>query len=238
MARSNGAGLDSKGPLEPRVGSSLRLGSAESRFVSMRVGAKLRILHVGKFYPPRMGGIETHLHALCGELRKVSDVSILVASEDSSDKDEVVEDVPVLRAGTILNLASAPFCPTMTSRIRASEADLVHLHLPNPPAILAYLASGHPGPLILTYHSDTIRHKLLGALIQPLLHAALRRSSAIIVTSPNYLRTSPVLTRYRARGKVIPHGIHVAVLNALTVRLSSTSGNNMGTGSSSAWVVW
>ena len=184
--------------------------SQKRRFVSMRVGAKLRILHVGKFYPPRMGGIETHLHALCGELRKVSDVSILVASEDSSDKDEVVEDVPVLRAGTILNLASAPFCPTMTSRIRASEADLVHLHLPNPPAILAYLASGHPGPLILTYHSDTIRHKLLGALFQPFLHAALRRSSAIIVTSPNYLRTSPVLTRYRARCKVIPHGIHVA----------------------------
>src|SRR5437899_12217074 len=121
MARSNGAGLDSKGPLEPRVGSSLRLGSAESRFVSMRVGAKLRILHVGKFYPPRMGGIETHLDALCGELRKVSHVSILVASEDSSDKDAVADDVPVLRAGTIWNLASRPSCPTIPPRIRASQ---------------------------------------------------------------------------------------------------------------------
>ena len=170
---------------------------------------RLRILHIGKFYPPNMGGIETHLHALCGELRKVVDVRVLVASEDSNTKDEVLEGVPVSRVGTVLSLASAPFCPAMTSRIRASDADLVHLHLPNPSAILAYLASGHPGPLIVTYHSDTIRHKLLGALFQPLLQAALRRSFAIIVTSPNYLHTSPVLSMHRARCKVIPYGIRV-----------------------------
>ncbi len=170
----------------------------------------MRILHVGKFYPPHMGGIETHLHVLCGELRKVSDVRVLVASEDSSAKDDVFEDVPVFRARTILNLASAPLCPGMTPRIRASGADLVHLHLPNPSAILAYLASGHSGPLIVTYHSDTIRQKLLGALFQPFLHAVLRRSSAIIVTSPIYLRTSPVLSSHRARCEVIPYGIRVA----------------------------
>jgi rhamnosyl/mannosyltransferase len=39
------------------------------------------------------------------------------------------------------------------------------------------------------------------------LHAALRRSSAIIATSPNYLASSPVLAHHREKCVVIPLGI-------------------------------
>jgi rhamnosyl/mannosyltransferase len=84
---------------------------------------------------------------------------------------------------------------------------LVHIHVPNPAAVLAYLASGHRGPLVITYHSDTVKQKVLGRMFEPLLNAALRRSAAIIATSPNYLATSPVLQVFRDRCQVIPYGI-------------------------------
>ncbi len=74
-------------------------------------------------------------------------------------------------------------------------------------AVLAYLASGHRGRLVVTYHSDMVRQKFLGAMFEPLLHLALRRSAAIIVTSPNYLSTSSVLARHRDKCVVIPLGI-------------------------------
>jgi rhamnosyl/mannosyltransferase len=75
---------------------------------------------------------------------------------------------------------------------------------------MAYLASGHRGKAIFTYHSDTVKQKVLGTLFQPLLDAALRRSSAVIATSPNYLATSPVLATVRDRCHVIPYGIDLS----------------------------
>src|SRR5580698_5702185 len=56
--------------------------------------AKLSVLHVGKFYPPHMGGIETHLQALCGALRNHADVRVIVSSEDRNTVEEMVDSVP------------------------------------------------------------------------------------------------------------------------------------------------
>jgi glycosyltransferase involved in cell wall biosynthesis len=171
---------------------------------------KLRVLQVGKFYPPHMGGIETHLQALCGALREHADLRVIVSSEDRNTVEELVDSVPVARLSTLLTAFSTAISPGMVSRIRNSDAELVHIHLPNPTAVLAYLASGHRGPLVVTYHSDTVKQKVLGRLFEPLLNAALRRSSAIIATSPNYLATSTVLQAFRERCHVIPYGIDTA----------------------------
>jgi rhamnosyl/mannosyltransferase len=170
----------------------------------------LKVLQIGKFYPPHMGGIETHLQALCGALRPSVDLRVIVASDDDRPVEETIEGVRVSRVPTRLTLASTPLCPGMVREIGRSEAALVHIHLPNPTAVLAYLASGHRGALVVTYHSDTVRQKVLGPLFAPFLHRALRQASAIIATSPDYRRTSTVLARYLDRCHVIPYGIDVA----------------------------
>lgn len=167
----------------------------------------LKVLQVGKFYPPHMGGIETHLQALCGELQRTVDLRVIVASDNDYAVEESIDGVRVFRVPTRLILASTPLCPGMVQAIRRSGADIVHLHLPNPTAVLAYLASGHRGHLVVTYHGDTVRQKVLAALFAPFLHRALGKASAIIATSSDYRRTSPVLARHLDRCHVIPHGI-------------------------------
>jgi glycosyltransferase involved in cell wall biosynthesis len=166
-----------------------------------------QVLHIGKYYPPHMGGIETHLQALARGLKDSVDVRVVVSSDDSRTRREVSDGVPLLRVPTPLTVASTPLSPAMVRQIRNSDADLLHIHLPNPAAVLAYLTSGYHGKVIFTYHSDIIRQKILGPLFEPLLHAALRRADAIVVTSPNYLRTSPVLAEHQERCHVIPYGI-------------------------------
>ena|SRR5579872_2428449 len=168
-----------------------------------------KVLHVGKFYPPHMGGIETHLQTLCGELSKSLQLHVIVASDDSRHSDEVVNGVAVSRLATRVSVASTPICPSMVTQIHGTDADIVHMHFPNPLAVMALLTSRYRGRVVVTYHSDTVRQKVLGPLFEPWLQAALRRSAAIITTSPNYQRTSAALARHLDRCNVIPYGIHV-----------------------------
>jgi len=168
---------------------------------------KMRVLHVGKFYPPHMGGIETHLQALCRELHKSVDLQVLVANDHRESIDEVLDGVNISRVATHLTLASTPFCPGLVEKIRSSQADIIHLHLPHPVAVLAYFASRSKAKVVVTYHSDTVRQKVLGPLFEPFLHALLRRTDAIIVSSPDYQRSSRVLARHADRCHIIPFGI-------------------------------
>jgi len=167
---------------------------------------KPRVLHLGKFYPPRKGGMESHLQVLCTELARYYDVKVVVADKCGTPN-RLEGGVSVVRLRSVLTLAAAPFCPNIVGEIRRSKASLVHIHWPNPGAILAYLAGGLGARLIITYHSDVIRQQFLSVLFRPFLEMAFDRASAIIVSSPNYIRSSTVLRRYSDRCHVIPFGI-------------------------------
>jgi glycosyltransferase involved in cell wall biosynthesis len=172
-------------------------------------GRRLRVVHLGKFYPPYVGGIETHLQALCGELRKSVDVRVIVANENARSEEAVLDGVTVARLRMLFRIAGAPVCASIVRKLRATDADIVHLHLPNPIVVLAYLASRHRGRLIATWHSDVVRHQALARLYSPFQRAFLRACRALIATSPNYIESSQVLSANRERCLVIPYGIPV-----------------------------
>ena len=123
-----------------------------------------------------MGGMETHLQSLCGGLQDLVDLKVIVANDARHSATDVVDGINVMRLGRSFNFAAAPICPDMSRRIREAEADIIHIHVPNPTAILAYLASRHRGRLVVTYHSDIIRQKVMGRAFRPVLERALRRS--------------------------------------------------------------
>lgn len=170
---------------------------------------RLRVLHVGKFYPPYRGGMETHLQTLAHELAAEVDVEVLVSNEGRETDREMDGPVPVTRIGTAATFASASVNPGMARAIRRARADVVHFHHPNPTGVLSYLASGYRGPLVVTYHSDIVRQRLLGAVFSPVLHRFLRCAHTILATSPDYARSSPVLRRHSGRVRVVPFGIRV-----------------------------
>src|SRR6266550_4490865 len=174
---------------------------------------RVRVLQLGKFYPPHMGGIETHVEVLCQSLRDRVEMQVAVASDTWRSKDEVVRRINVSRVGNIAHMTSVPICPGLVQRIRRSRADIVHLHLPNPGGMLALIASGYKGSVVLTYHSDVVRQRILGALFQPILKRVLKRAAAVIATSEKYVETSPVLRAHLDRCRVIPYGISLDRFN-------------------------
>lgn len=168
---------------------------------------RLKVLQVGKYYPPYRGGMEHHLQALCRELRDAVSVKVVVANEQRRETVNNIDGVQVKRLAPLFNVGSAPICPSLSREIRNSQADVVHLHVPNPPAMLALIASGYNGPLVLTWHSDIIRQTALLPLVRPLERILMNRCDAIVATSPNYIDSSSTLSRYRDKCHVIPHGI-------------------------------
>jgi glycosyltransferase involved in cell wall biosynthesis len=168
---------------------------------------KPSVMHVGKFYRPHFGGIETHVEALCQELGKMMHVRVLVANDSRRREDCVIDGVQVSRAAQRMSIAGAPVCPAMAWRIRRDRPDIVHLHLPNPAAALAVLLSGFRGRLVVTWHSDVIRQHWLSKIYSPIQRVLLNRCSAIVASSPNYIESSEELSRFKNRCHVIPYGI-------------------------------
>ncbi len=167
------------------------------------------VLHIGKFYPPHMGGIETHLETLCAHLRDRFDVRVLAANHEPGRQSDVRNGIPVTRLPTPFSITSAPVNPGMGAAIRAERPDLVHVHLPHPGGVLGLLGSGYRGPIVATYHSDVVRQRIMSAVFRPFLDRLLDRTRVIIATSAPYIDGSPVLRRYRRRCRVVPFGIDI-----------------------------
>lgn len=171
----------------------------------------LKILHVGKHYPPFMGGIETHLRALAEGTADHAQVEVVVANSDYTS--ETVTDrvgrVDVKRLKQNFTVRRAPVCLGLAGAIRESNPDIVHLHLPNPAAVIGLLWSGYAGPVIVTYHSDVVRQRVLGKMFEPILRLLLRRSDLIIATSAEYAASSPTLRAFASKTRVVPYGIDV-----------------------------
>jgi glycosyltransferase involved in cell wall biosynthesis len=175
---------------------------------------RLRVLQVGKYYPPHRGGMETQVATLCTALRSVVDLRVVVANDGRRTVRETVDGVDVTRLGAPLTVGSSALCPGLRSEIRRIADDVVHLHLPNPVVVAAFLASGHRGRLVATYHSNVVRQRVLGALTEPLLQAALARCAAILVSSQRLLDHAPSLRRHADRCRVVPFGVSAESLVA------------------------
>lgn len=168
---------------------------------------RARVLHVGKYYPPYMGGMETHLKWLAERQAEIYDVSVIVANTSTRTVREEINGVSVCRTGSLASVARSPLCPMMAREIAVTCADIVHIHLPNPMGVLAYSMSGHIGKLILTEHGEVIGRKVLKGMFQPILEVALKRAEFVIATSREYIRHSSVLSMCEQKSRVVPLGI-------------------------------
>ena len=89
----------------------------------------------------------------------------------------------------------------------AKEADIIHYHFPYPFADLLHFITRVDKPTVLTYHSDIVKQKYLLKLYQPLMNKFLGSVDRIVATSPNYLKSSKVLARFKDKVSVIPIGL-------------------------------
>ncbi len=166
----------------------------------------MNILQLGKYYPPVVGGIESHVRELCeGLVKSGNKVVCIVSSASNKSSSEIINGVKVVRLAKLVGI-NHPVnlsLPGYVKKLR--NFDVVHLHMPNPSAEMSCLLA-KPKKLIVSYHADVVG-KFGAGIYLPFQKRVLRMADKIIVSSPQYADSSPVLEKFRHKCVVIPYGI-------------------------------
>ncbi len=189
------------------------------------MNGRIRICHLGKFYPPANGGMETHVrtlaraqadlgaevHVVCvNHLDAVGrDVtwSTFARTETTEEYDGPVRITRLGRRASVARLDVCPGLPGMLAACRRPAVDLLHLHVPNPTMLLALAVLSPRSPLVVTYHSDVVKQKLLRHAVWPFEYRILRRAAVILSTSAMYPPGSATLQRHIGKVRALPLGI-------------------------------
>ena len=175
----------------------------------------MRVLHIGKYFPPVPGGMERFLGDLVKAQRaRGHDVGVLVHRERSGE--ERADPAWLLRCPVWLRLFFAPISPAfplwLARAVRRLRPDVLHLHMPNVSAFWALLLpSTRDLPWVIHWHADVelSRRTLRFAYphYQVFERALLERAECIVVTSPQYLEASQPLHQWRHKCQVVPLGV-------------------------------
>jgi len=178
-----------------------------------------KILHLGKYYYPHMGGVETYTKTIAEAIvLKGTKVEIIVNNKENSKKTEIMNGVKVTRLPRYLDFFHAPFSKFPFGYIKKSRFDIIHLHVPNPwlelNLLLYFLFYGKKEKLAVTYHADaphyTIFHKLMDYFRTVFSYPLFRfYSDAVLPTSSNYIQGSCHLRKLRGKITVVPIGINI-----------------------------
>ena len=170
----------------------------------------MKILQLGKFYPIR-GGVEKVMYDLMMGLSElgVSCDMLCALSDGGSRIVRLNENARLIGCRTWVKLAATMISPDMILTLRrvCREYDVIHVHHPDPMACLALLLSGYKGKVVLHWHADIEKQKVLLRFYMPLQKWLLKRADVIVGTTPAYLAASPYLKSVQDKVCCLPIGV-------------------------------
>jgi rhamnosyl/mannosyltransferase len=213
------------------VETSQRQSSEMKTMINSR---RIKICHLGKYYPPAPGGMETHVQTLAQTQASLG-ADVTVVCVDHLDRDPVAASagnaadhphlsninvhregdgsVRVIRVPSRFSINRLEICPSLPALLRALShegVDVFHLHTPNPTMLLALAVAPPKVPYVITHHSDIIRQRILRLALRPFERLVYSRTAQIYTTSSVYLSGSGFLSRYAERVHALPLGVNLS----------------------------
>ena len=182
----------------------------------------IKVLQLGKFYPPDIGGVETTIYNITEGLNKSGiKCDVLCANSKNEYKEEAINGYKIYRVRSFRKIFSTAIAPQMISKLKeiVEEYDIIHIHHPDPMANLAlFLVNPQRQKIVVHYHSDIIKQRILQQIYKPLLYWMLKKADVIIATSPPYAEGSQILRKFSNKVRIVPIGVERPRYNEIEVK--------------------
>ncbi|WP_432712687.1 glycosyltransferase [Pedobacter sp.] len=174
----------------------------------------MKILQLGKAYPPvNLGGVEVVIALLTEGLNNAGyECDALGVNDTYSFVEERGRfGGKIFRTKLIIKAFSTLLSTQLISYLNniKNNYDIIHIHSPDPMAALALYFCKPKAKVVLHWHSDILKQKLLLFFYNPLLNWLLKRADLVIATSPTYIEGSKYLIKHKNKTAVLPIGIDV-----------------------------
>lgn len=175
----------------------------------------MKILQIGKFYPI-IGGLEKVIYEIMLGVSSRSircDMLCAATGDHPPGNMELNTYARLYCVPSWIKLAATMISPAMIIKLReiCKDYDILHIHHPDPMACLALFFSGYKGKVILHWHSDILKQRVLLKFFLPFQKWMLRRADLVVGTSPVYIRDSHYLSQVQYKTDYIPIGIDPVV---------------------------
>ena len=187
----------------------------------------MKILHLGKYFYPEMGGIENYTLTLAREFkRRGHKIFVIVSNTSKEFEHEKLNGIEVFRLPRVFYFFRSPFTSPFLSIIKKIKPDIVHLHVPNPwfeLNLFFYCLFFKKPKIVITYHSDIVPYTIfhfVGDFLRKFYLLPLLKifSKKIIATSENYVEGSCILKKVKHKIVIIPLGINPKKFKPMKIR--------------------
>jgi rhamnosyl/mannosyltransferase len=183
-----------------------------------------KVLQISKYYHPFIGGIEQVARDIANSLIKKEDVEqkIICFNENVHNDKSIcnrketihdwVDGIEVIRCGYVAKIASQSISFTYPGELKKVldefKPDMVILHYPNP-FVSSFLLPmlDKNTKLVLYWHLDITKQKVLGKLFHGQNKALIRRAWRVIGATPKHVDESAYTKYFRDKKQIVPYMI-------------------------------
>ena len=177
----------------------------------------MKIVHVFKdAYPPLVAGITRYISDLASEFaRRGDEVSVVVAGVRTGRIDEDADGVRIVRCAEWTRALSMPISPALARAARQHQADVLHVHMPNPIGEWGVMRRRGTTPYVATFHAQLGKQRLLAPFYRPLQRSIVANASSVFVSSDALATADELEPALRNNTlNVLPFGVSPKLIGA------------------------
>ncbi|MCK5677671.1 MAG: glycosyltransferase, partial [Flavobacteriaceae bacterium] len=168
----------------------------------------MKILQLGKFYPPVFGGIQNVMYEFATGLNDENiHCDVLCSNTENKYIITHYDTYKVFRTKSYGVHFSTSISPQMITILKSiqDDYDIISIHFPDPMAALALFISKPKCKVVLHWHSDVIKQKYLLKLFEPLQNWVINRADLIIGATETHIKESNQANLMIDKSLILPY---------------------------------